>query len=298
MTAPTHVAFAITCGIVAGVPETSLGLLAAGAILPDMDHPQSAAGRLFFFLSLPLNRYLGHRKSWHGFPLWGLVTVAGLFFGPLWWVGAGALSHVFLDCLNVSGVQALSPFSEKVCVLFDRRFRVVTGSQAELALLVLFGTFAWAGHYVGTMGGFRSLIAAITGSPRMAIEQYRKKGTRLCFLRGKIRWKNGRTESGRWQVVGLEGFRGIAVMDGARVLHVPLEADILTARLECTEETLQAVNLSGWAVTRKEAWFFDGSWWRHSRPGEIVFGQVLARKLELEVADLGEDQQGDVRNQD
>ena len=292
MTAPTHAAFALTCGLIAGVPETGLGLLAAGALLPDLDHPQSALGRLLFFLSMPINRYLGHRRSWHGFFLWGLVTLSGLFFpplSPLSWIGAGALSHVFLDCLNVSGVQALSPFSEKICVLFDRRFRIVTGSQAELALLVIFGSFAWAGHYVGTMGGLRALVGAITGSTRMAMEQYRRRGAELCYMKGRLRWKNGRIEEGRWRIVGPEGFNGLAIVSGKGIVHVPENAEFLSCRLDCTGKRLQTASLAGWARTRTPAFFFDGRKWKSGRPGDIIFGQIVAAKLELETIDAGED---------
>jgi hypothetical protein len=99
----------------------ALGLMAGGALFPDIDHPQSAMGRVLFFLSIPLNRYVGHRRTFHGFFLWSLVAVAGIFWMPLFWIGLGALSHVFIDALNVSGVQALMPFSEKVCVLFPEQ---------------------------------------------------------------------------------------------------------------------------------------------------------------------------------
>ena len=289
MTAPTHAAFALTCGLVAGAPESCLGLLAAGALLPDLDHPQSALGRLFFFLAMPINRYLGHRRSWHGFFLWGLVTLSGFFFVPLAWIGAGALSHVFLDCLNVSGVQAFSPFSEKICVLFDRRFRIVTGSQAELALLVIFGSFAWAGHYVGTMGGLRALVGAITGSTKMAMEQYRRRGAELCYMKGKLRWKNGRIEEGRWRIVGSEGLNGCAILDGTKIVHVPENAEFLSCRLDCTGKRLQAARLTGWARTLAPAFFFDGRKWKYGRPGDIIFGQVVAAKLELEMINAGED---------
>lgn len=290
MTAPTHIAFAMCCGFIGGAPETSLGLLAAGALLPDLDHPQSAMGRIFFFLSMPLNKFLGHRRSWHGFPLWGLVTALGLVWGPFWFLGAGALSHVFLDCLNVSGVQALEPFSERICVLFDRKFRITTGSQAELALLVLFGTFAWAGHYVGTIGGLRSLIGAVTGSPKMAFEQYRRKGTEICYLDGKLRWKNGKIEKGKWQIVGLEGFRGIAIWNGKKILHLPFDAEFLSCRLSCTGQHFEAATINGWAKTKTPAYFFDGKAWRYSQPGGVIFGQVIAKKINLEVLDvIGED---------
>jgi inner membrane protein len=100
MTAPTHVAFAVACGMLGGSPASAVGLMAGGALLPDLDHPQSAIGRVLFFLSIALNRYAGHRRTFHGFFLWSLVALAGIVWTPLFWIGLGALSHVFIDALN------------------------------------------------------------------------------------------------------------------------------------------------------------------------------------------------------
>jgi inner membrane protein len=131
MIAPTHVAFAVALGMVSGAPTSTLGLLAGGALLPDLDHHQSTIGRILFFISIPLNKLVGHRRTFHGFFLWSIISLAGIFYNPLLWIGLGALSHVFIDCLNVMGVQALMPFSEKVCVLFDRKYRIHSGSRKE-----------------------------------------------------------------------------------------------------------------------------------------------------------------------
>ena len=60
MIAPTHIAFGLVCGLVAGVDEkTSLAILAGGALLPDIDHPLSAIGRILFPISIPLNKAFG-----------------------------------------------------------------------------------------------------------------------------------------------------------------------------------------------------------------------------------------------
>ena len=172
MIAPTHIAFAVACGTLAGGSSLALKLLAAGALLPDVDHPQSALGRIFFFVSIPLNRYCGHRRTVHGFALWGAVATIGVVWPPSFWLGLGALSHIFLDALNISGVQALMPFSEKVCVLFSRKWRFVTGSKNELFLLIILGAIAWSGGYISSLGGIRTLVGVLTGSYQIACQQY------------------------------------------------------------------------------------------------------------------------------
>ena len=80
MTAPTHIAFAMACGLLSGSPAFAIKLLAGGALLPDIDHPQSAIGRIFFFISYPLNRTFGHRRHVHSLVVWIPFTIAGFFF--------------------------------------------------------------------------------------------------------------------------------------------------------------------------------------------------------------------------
>lgn len=284
MIAPTHIAFALACGNLAGVSAVSLNLLAAGSLLPDIDHPQSSIGRILFFFSIPLNRQFGHRRIIHGFALWGAVALAGIFWTPALWIGLGALSHIVLDLLNISGVQALMPFSEKVCVLFARKWRFASGSRQDLVLLVVLGVFAWAGNYIGTLGGLRALTGVITGSPRIAYQQYLEAGTQISFIEGTLRHRDGRIEHGRWLAIGKEEERGLALWNEKRqeIIHLPRQAEFLSAYLKRTGERWQTLSLTGWARTKREAFFFDGEFWRHAEPGSIVFGWVLGREMEVE----------------
>jgi membrane-bound metal-dependent hydrolase YbcI (DUF457 family) len=48
MTGPTHIAIALTFGILAGAGKPQLAVMAVGAIMPDLDHPQSFIGGSFF----------------------------------------------------------------------------------------------------------------------------------------------------------------------------------------------------------------------------------------------------------
>lgn len=71
MTLGTHVAFAsvlylggatlfgYTPGLIGGL------LIVVTSILPDIDHPPAKIGRLFWFVSVPLERRFGHRTLTH-----------------------------------------------------------------------------------------------------------------------------------------------------------------------------------------------------------------------------------------
>lgn len=284
MTAPTHIAFAVSLGMLCGMDGVSLKVLACGAILPDMDHPRSSLGRIFSFLSIPLNKWVGHRRTWHGLALWSAIALGGLVWTPVWWIALGAISHVLLDALNTSGVQLFMPFSELVCVLFSRRYRFPSGSKQELVLLVVLVSLGFAGGYIGSIGGSQALLGYVTGSYDVAYRQYVSKGLQVCEMTGSLRWVTGEVRAGRWNIIGVEG-GGLALWDGERVVHVPEQGKFLRCRLVCTHERWQASRLAGVAKTLTEVFFFDGRRWIHAPPGSAVFGHVIGRELQFEVTE-------------
>jgi inner membrane protein len=267
-----------------GMDGVSLKVLACGALLPDLDHPQSTIGRIFPFVSIPLNKWMSHRRTWHGLAMWGTIALGGLIWTPVWWIALGAISHVLLDALNTSGVQLFMPFSELVCVLFSRKYRFPSGSKQELFLLVVLGSLGFAGGYIGSIGGGQALLGYVTGSYEIAYQQYVSKGLQVCELTGSLRWVTGETTTGRWEIIGTEG-KGLAIWNGERLIHVPEQAKFLRCRLVCTHEQWQASRLAGVAKTLTGVFFFDGRRWVHALPGSPVFGYVIGREPKFEVTE-------------
>jgi len=280
MTGATHVAIAVSCGIMAGCPNTGLALIAGGALVPDLDHPQSTIGRIFFPLSLPLSQWLGHRGPFHSFWLWGLLALAGLIWKPFFFIGIGALLHVVADCATVSGVRAMSPWTNKLFVFFKRSWRLKTGSGAEFGVLLVFGALAWAGGQVGSMGGISAMLGYLTGAPKIMMEEYKLKGLQKCFVEGKLRWNNGRIEEGRWLIIGSEG-SGLALQEewGEKLIHVPKQAYFIRARLKPTEEKWEAVKLKGWGKTEHTCYFMDTGKWYIAQEGDVVWGNIIGKDI-------------------
>ena len=89
MTLPTHLAFASVLYLGGATlfgyrPDTiSWALAAIASLLPDIDLPPARIGRLFWFVSVPLERRFGHRTITHS--AIGIAAVA-LLAAPLWWV--------------------------------------------------------------------------------------------------------------------------------------------------------------------------------------------------------------------
>lgn len=115
----------------------ALGLAALGSLLPDIDHPQSWAGKRLAVVSIPLAALIGHRGVTHS-----LIAVAG-FVALLALLGVnhlaaplavGYLAHLLADALTVSGVPLLWPSRRPYGLRLIR-----TGSLAEIALIAVLG---------------------------------------------------------------------------------------------------------------------------------------------------------------
>jgi inner membrane protein len=280
MTAPTHIAFSLATALLFGAEgSTVLGLAAGGALLPDIDHPQSAIGRVFFFFSIPLNKYFGHRGFIHSVILWLPLTILGsLFFKPMLYLGMGALSHCLLDCLNISGVALLKPVTEKIFVLASQRYRIGTGSRQEFILMMALGFVGWGGGYIGSQGGIRTMLQAFMGNYQMAVDRYKREGTKQCYFEGKLRLSDGNIKEGSWLVIGTEGsgpFTPVAVYDREenKIIHIPDQAEFLKAKIKVTEKDWHTLKLSGPSqLTKGTVYFKPGNKWHIAKEGEFVFG--------------------------
>ena len=142
MTLGTHVAFASVLYLggatLFGYKPDWIGwlLAAAASLLPDVDLPPAKIGRLFWWLSVPLERRFGHRTLTHS--LVALSAVAALS-GPLmaihplygWAVVGGYWSHLWIDMLNIRGVDLFWPAAVRLVTPGNRNWRLEVGSKGE-----------------------------------------------------------------------------------------------------------------------------------------------------------------------
>lgn len=142
MMAASHVVagaalWAITAKLTGGAPADPQALAAAalGALLPDIDHPNSWAGRKMKLISVPLSLVVGHRGVTHS--LLAVLTGCGILaMMGLDWVAApvvlGYLSHLAADSLTPSGVPLLWPMKRRFTLNLCQ-----TGSVTEIGLMAL-----------------------------------------------------------------------------------------------------------------------------------------------------------------
>ena len=157
----------------------SWALAAVASLLPDIDLPPAKIGRLFWFVSVPLERRFGHRTLTHSAVM--LLAVAALAaplgrINPLycWAVIGGYWSHLWLDMLNVRGVDLFWPSSLRVVTPGNRHWRLEVGSQGEMILLSALLVAAAALVPLSQMG-FRDGLQALLQNFAIAREQYQRQ---------------------------------------------------------------------------------------------------------------------------
>ena len=275
MTAPTHLAFSLLCGSIGSADYLTSAACALGSLLPDIDHPRSSIGRVFFFVSHPLNMRFGHRGLIHSFFLWTPLLVVGLIFKihTIQWIAIGALSHILLDCYNTSGVRAFSPFSEKSVVMFKRDWRVNAGSLGEIYVFVLIALLLPAAHFSQVIGGPRKLINLVIQSHKITFEEYQRAGTRICHVNGQFRWNDGRIQDVNWLIVGIEG-QNLVYFDGAKLIHEDKHGKFLKSKLIQTDVDWISVKLNGVGTVKQDSFFYDGKKWYYAQAGAKVLGVI------------------------
>ena len=184
MTLGTHVAFASVLYLGGATlfgyrPDWISGVLAAVASgLPDIDLPPAKIGRLFWFISVPLERRFGHRTITHSAV--GLLAVALLalplwLLNPLyfWAVLGGYWSHLWIDMLNIRGVDLFWPAPVRLVTPGNRNWRLPVGSKGEMILLS--GLLVAAAALVPlSQIGFRDGLQALLQNFDIAREQYQR----------------------------------------------------------------------------------------------------------------------------
>ena len=185
MTLPTHVAFASVLYLggatLFGYRPDAVGwlLAAVASLLPDIDLPPSKIGRLFWWLSVPLERRFGHRTLTHSLIV--LSAVAALTaplaaIRPQYWgcVVGGYWSHLWIDMLNVRGVDLFWPSPVRLVTPGNRNWRMQVGSKAEMVLLSVLLVLAVALYPLSHLG-FRDALQALLRSFDIAVEQYQRQ---------------------------------------------------------------------------------------------------------------------------
>jgi inner membrane protein len=199
-------------------PSTSsLALSGIGALLPDIDTPKSALGRIFPFSRVLEQRY-GHRQITHSWIFilisfavfcpfiffWGLLKYAGIIIG--------ITSHIMIDMVNPSGVPLFYPSPSRFVFPENKSSRIEVNSKKEYVLLAIL-LFLVAVTTPLSFIGYKSLFYRLAQTPQAAVEEA-KKYSEEYLLRVRIK--------GIWdksQSVVDDNFKVLAVQSNSLIVE-------------------------------------------------------------------------------
>ena len=279
MIAPTHIVFSVLLGTTLGAPTWWLKWLAIGSLLPDLDQPQSIVGKMVYPISSRINKLFGHRGLMHSMLVWIPLTIIGLnYFKPLGILSIGAMTHSIIDCMTITGVQLCTPFSEKIFVLANKRYRFRSSSRQEMMFLGVLCLLLWGAALLHARGGIRKLLVDVSGSYDLVREAYERRGMEECHFIGKVRLLDGMIIEHEWLIVGTEEPNGLALFDKKekKILHIPHDGKPLRAKLIGTGKHWQSVKLSTpGEIESGDVFFKIKGRWARATDGSTVLGHVL-----------------------
>lgn len=281
MTAPTHIVFGVVSSLLFGITgKIDLAFVTLGSLLPDIDHPKSSIGRIFYPISILISKVVAHRTLTHSIIIWlPLLLIGARWNRALFLVSLGSISHIILDCLNKSGVALLNPIRETIFVLAGRKYRINSGSRSELIIILFFIGIGFCFDWMNQLGGPRKVVQRIISSYEIAYQEYEKAGLRISYIKGKLRHKDGYTEEGEWLILGKLTSKGrIAIYDRGRdeVLYIPEDGDFLRALTRVTEKEWNSIRLKEYMkVDQGKGWYFQQGKWRKAQKDDVIAGYLI-----------------------
>ena len=237
MTSPTHIAFAESLYLLiltpSGVQLSWRGAIITAfvSLLPDIDLPTSWLGRIFFFISEPIERTFGHRTITHSL-LFTLAITACIYASEkaaLVYPHTTSLllmayvSHILLDTCTIQGAKMFYPISSRDCVFpYDPRspysYRMKSGSRADTILFFFFAVLLIP-LYIFASNGFERLIRITQKTPQAALRDYYELSTSHIVF-ADVDAVNTLTHeriNGRFELVGIRDPNTLLFSSGTNV---------------------------------------------------------------------------------
>ncbi len=273
MTSPTHIAFAESLYLLiltpSGVQLSWRGafITAFVSLLPDIDLPTSWLGRIFFFISEPIERTFGHRTITHSL-LFALAITACIYAAErfnLIYPHTTSLflmayvSHILLDTCTIQGAKMFYPISSRDCVFpYDPRsqysYRMKSGSKADTILFFFFAILLIL-LYIFASNGFERLIRITQKTPQAALRDYYELSTSHIVF-ADIDAVNTLTHeriNGRFELIGIRDPNTLLFSSGTNVYTLgenPAMDNFMSNSVVCSpgpraKTSVVSVNLAG-----------------------------------------------------
>jgi inner membrane protein len=254
MTSPTHISFSLFTLAFASIGQgmefnyENAIICALGSLSPDLDNSKSWLGRLFPFISKPVENKFSHRTLTHSLLaivfIWSIaVIVKFLFFtgnfNPLAFA-IGYTSHILIDCASVQGVKILYPFSMRNAVFpFDTQqpeaYRIIVGSKADVALGFVFVFLTIPFAYI-SFKTHTKIVREFQRDINSAVRSYNELSKNfICWARLEgINTTTGDKLKGDYLIISAEKQNMLLIKEGSLTLSVGkdnFKNDIFTANI-------------------------------------------------------------------
>lgn len=137
MRGSTHLIAGLLMGALIAPDAAVIAAAGVGALLPDIDHPNSVISRWAGLVAAPIRWFVSHRGLLHSGAAAALVVLLALLVPAPWTLYAlaaatGYNSHIALHALTVAGIPFFWPSRTRISLLPIR-----TGGLIEACLAIL-----------------------------------------------------------------------------------------------------------------------------------------------------------------
>jgi inner membrane protein len=268
MLAPTHSVFGIFLtliilaifGIQLSLHWSIILFAIIGAVLPDIDHPRSMIGKLFPYISIPLERKYGHRTVTHSLFGWIISTllVSFILVVLVWilsfalnlglgvwdllprWIAAFSISyfsHLVLDMFNKRGSQLFWPDLGRDVIPKNAKFRPESGSKSEIYIFLVLVALLIPALPLSKYG-IGSSLRWLLATPGSAIEEFKDQKTHSYLEFKGVLSETKEPIEGTGEIVDVQNQRLVIMYkNNLYTLSDELSADILASHVRVRRTT-------------------------------------------------------------
>ena len=268
MLAPTHSVFGVfltliilaVFGIQWGLHWTIILFAILGSVIPDIDHPRSVIGKIFYPVAVFLERRFGHRTVTHSLIGWAIATaifaVATLLIIltlhtdkglSLRWLAAFSISyfsHLILDMFTPRGSQMFWPDNGRDVIPGNPKFRPQSGGRAEIFIFAVLLALMFLALPVSKYG-IGTTLRWLLATPGSAISEFKTLKTH-AYIEFKGIMNETRTPvEGKAEILDVNNKRLVILYKGdVYTLSDELAADITAshARIDKTDIPIKTVH--------------------------------------------------------
>ena len=305
MLAPTHSAFGIFLtlillaffGIKFSLHWTVLIFAALGSIIPDIDHPGSIIGRIFYPISTYLERKFGHRTITHSLIGWliasalfSLIIIIPSLIIENWslniyvsrWAAAfsiGYFSHLILDMFNKRGSQLFWPDKSRDVIPKDQKYRSNSGARSEIFIFLFLLFLVFLALPISKYG-ISNTVRWLLGTPGSAIQEF-KQSKIHCYAEFKGIFKDTRQSvEDKAEILDVDNKRLVVLYKGeVYTLSDELASDINASNVRVAY-TKELVKVSNYEFKDKDI----GYLYTKIPAGSLVSGTIqLPKDMEVKI---------------